>query len=131
MLSAISLPSKAGDFAEEAVVDEPEAADHGEAERVGEQVFALVPERVRDFPVPTFLAMPRFSTSSVIAIAKTPSLKATIRENSISFPSRCFAVRSLATRGSSHAGRDGTAEPIPPRMAAARRRSSVGRALHS
>ena len=41
------------------------------------------------------------STSSVIAIAKTPSLKATIRANSISFSSRRFAVRSLATPGSS------------------------------
>ena len=30
---------------------------------------------------------PRFSTSSVIAIANTPSLKATIRENSTSFSS--------------------------------------------
>jgi hypothetical protein len=37
----------------------------------------------------------------VIAIAKTPSLKATIRLKSISFPSRCFACRSLATCGSS------------------------------
>ena len=27
-------------------MDEPEAADHGEADRVGEEVFALVPERV-------------------------------------------------------------------------------------
>jgi len=33
----------------------------------------------------------------VIAIAKTPSLKATIRENSISLPSRRFEFLSLAT----------------------------------
>ncbi len=33
----------------------------------------------------------------MIAIEKTPSLKATIRENSTSWSSRFFAVRSLAT----------------------------------
>jgi hypothetical protein len=35
-----------GDFAEEAVVEEPEAADHGEAEDVGEQVLPLPPQRL-------------------------------------------------------------------------------------
>ena len=37
---------EAGHLAEEAMVDDPEAPDHGEAERVGEQVLALVPERL-------------------------------------------------------------------------------------
>ncbi len=40
----------------------------------------------------------------MIAIEKTPSLKATMRENSISFPSRCFAAASLLTAGSSNPG---------------------------
>src|SRR3954447_834138 len=43
--------------------------------------------------------MLRLSTSKVIAIEKTPSLKATIRENSISFPSRRFEFRSLDIAG--------------------------------
>lgn len=45
----------------------------------------------------------------MIAIEKTPSLKATIRENSTSFPSRRFAARSLAILLIIDGGRDGTA----------------------
>jgi len=52
----------------------------------------------------------RLSTSSVIAIAKTPSLKATIRENSISFPSRRRASLVFAMPGSSSPG---ATEPGP------------------
>ena len=44
------------------------------------------------------VAMLRLRTSSVIAIEKTPSLKATIRENSTSFSSRRFAVCSPGHR---------------------------------
>ena len=73
--------------------------------------------------------MPRLSTSSVIAIEKTPSLKATIRENSTSFSSR----RSRSAPWPSRIidpGRDGTADRSLLEWAT-RRRSSVGRALHS
>ena len=104
MLSPISRPSKAVDFAEEAVVDEPEAADHREADRVGDEVFPLVPERVCQIAArQARRSIPRLSTSSVIAIAKTPSLKATIRENSISFSSRRFARLPAPRRASSRA----------------------------
>jgi hypothetical protein len=48
----------------------------------------------------------------VIAIAKTPSLKATIRENSTSFSSRFRAVRCLATPRSSTL--DATEPPADP-----------------
>jgi hypothetical protein len=44
-------PIEGPHFAEEAMVDEPEAGDDGEADRVGEQRFALLPKRVGDFAV--------------------------------------------------------------------------------
>jgi hypothetical protein len=45
--------------------------------------------------------MPRGGTSSVIAIAKTPSLKATMRETSTPFSLRRLAARARSTTGSS------------------------------
>jgi hypothetical protein len=52
-------------------------------------------------------------TSSVIAIAKTPSLKATIRENYTSFRSRRVAcVSSLIRRSSPPAATE--SRPPPP-----------------
>ena len=39
-------PVEAGDAGEEAVMVDPVATDHGEADRVGDQVVSLVPERV-------------------------------------------------------------------------------------
>ena len=44
-------PVEAGDVAEEAVVDEPEAADHGEADRVGEEVPPLFQQRFAEIVV--------------------------------------------------------------------------------
>jgi hypothetical protein len=44
-------PVEANDVAEEAVVDEPETADYGEADRVSEEVLALVPQRFAELAV--------------------------------------------------------------------------------
>ena len=97
MLSRISRLSNAVDLAEEAVMEDPEAADHREADREGERSLHAVPRASCQSRSPGRPgSIPRFSTSSVIAIAKTPSLKATIRENSISFSLRCFAVLPFA-----------------------------------
>ena len=63
-------------------------------------------------------SIPRFSTSSVIAIEKTPSLKATIRENSVSLSSRRFAVCSLVIAAIAASSRPGATEPVDSRAAA-------------
>ena len=46
VVEAVEAAVEGGDFAEVAVVDEPEAADHREADRVGEEVFPLVPDHL-------------------------------------------------------------------------------------
>ncbi len=114
MLSADQPPVEAGHFAEEAVVDEPEAADHGEADRVGEEVVPLVPERVAELRRWRGRSgRCRCRTSSVIAIAKTPSLKATMRENSISFSVAPLRPSRSVHAGIIEAGRDGTVAATP------------------
>ena len=81
--STISVAVEALEQREGAVVDDPEAADQREAEHEGEVLAPLVAERLGEVAV-GHVGTSRVSTSSVIAIAMTPSLKATTRANSIS-----------------------------------------------
>jgi hypothetical protein len=125
-------PVKAGHVAEEAVVDDPEATDHREAEPVGEEVLALVPQDRPEVVVADVLGHAEIEHQQRDRDREDPVAEGDdARELDLVFLPLLGRLRSR------HGpiiefGRDGTAPcPSAPTMVPSRRRSSVGRALHS
>src|SRR5689334_21192300 len=113
-------------------MDEPKAADHSEADRLGEQVFMLVPKRPPELAVAGMLDIDR----DVVDQQRDRDREDAVAEGD---DPRELDLVLLSTLRSLRSGyseiieivRDGTARGFLPRMPRARRRSSVGRALHS